>query len=666
MEESNMKGRYYRLRAAAAAAMIALSTAAPAYVHFSGTAAMTAYAAESSVKVLSTEGYAEGIYATWTSVSGASGYNVYVDGKKIDDMLIRQYKGFMRADAVGLKACSHTVKIVPVIGGAEDASKAAEAKAAAYAHDRSGFGFVNGSSGGAYNDDGTLKSDAVVVYVTDENKDTVNASIDATGKGEEVLTGVQNIILGYKKDKEKRPLNIRFIGNITDPAVLTKGDLVLDAVKAGCTIEGIGSDATFNGFGLVMKNCSNVEVRNLGFMNCNSNEGDDCGLQQKNDHIWVHNCDFFYGDAGSDSDQAKGDGALDTKTSAFVTHSYNHFWDNGKCNLQGMKSESTENYITYHHNWYDHSDSRHPRIRTCSVHCYNNYFDGNAKYGIGVTMGASCFAENNYFRNCRYPMLISMQGSDEITGGTFSGEAGGIIKSFGNILTGQKAYTSYQQNDTDFDAYEASSVNEKIDSNVKSKSGDNVYNNFDTSEIMYRYTPDRAEDVPAIVTAKAGRVDGGDLKWQFDNAVDDESYAVNKALKSALVSYKDGVIAVGSGFKEDDTTAPVVTTAASAAATTTSETTTTAASSTTVTTTSVTSTEAPKQETAGDANGDGIIDMADAVLIMQSLANPDKYAIAVENVSNADVSGKGNGITTSDALAIQKYLLGLIKALPES
>ena len=111
-----------------------------------------------------------------------------------------------------------------------------------------------------------------------------------------------------------------------------------------------------------MKNCSNVEVRNIGFMNCNSNEGDDCGLQQDNDHIWVHNCDFFYGDAGSDADQVKGDGALDTKTSTYVTHSYNHFWDNGKCNLQGMKTEEETNYVTYHHNWYDHSDSRHPRI----------------------------------------------------------------------------------------------------------------------------------------------------------------------------------------------------------------------------------------------------------------------------------------------------------------
>ncbi|MDE6775306.1 MAG: hypothetical protein K2J37_03265, partial [Ruminococcus sp.] len=497
-------------------------------------------------------------YATWGAVSGASGYNVYVDGVQIDSELIREYSGCMRADAVGLTAGSHTMTIVPVVNGKEDSSKAGTAVADAYAHDRSGFGFVNGTSSGAYNEDGTLKSNAIVIYVTEETKNTVTADIDSTGKGASTLTGVQAIITGYKKGKESRPMAVRFIGNITDPDGMDKGDLMLDTVTAGMTIEGIGNDATFNGFGLVMKNCSNVEVRNIGFMNCNSSEGDDCGLQQNNNHVWVHNCDFFYGDAGSDADQVKGDGALDTKTSTYVTHSYNHFFDNGKCNLQGMKSESTENYITYHHNWYDHSDSRHPRIRTCTVHIYNNYFDGNAKYGVGVTMGASAFVENNNFRNCKYPMLSSGQGSDVGTGGTFSGETGGIIKSYGNVVNGGKGYVKYSDDNTDFDAYEASSRDEAIPSSVKTKSGSTTYNNFDTSSIMYSYTPDAAEDVPSIVTSKAGRVDGGDFKWTFTEA-DDESYAVNDALKAAIVAYDDSIVSIGSGFKTDGST-PAVTT----------------------------------------------------------------------------------------------------------
>ena len=561
MRNSMMKRR---IASIAAAAVMTVSSAAGGFGNsfFAGTLnPVDSFAAvESTVKFLSSAGYGEGVYATWSSVSGASGYNVYVDGTQIDSMLIRQYPGYMRADAVGVKSGSHTIKVVPIISGKEDSSKAAQTTATAYAHDRSGFAFVNGNANGAYNADGTLKSNATVVYVTNATKDSVSVTLPDKKGASTKFTGIQNIIFALKSNTNAGPVCIRFVGNITDPSTLNNGDLYVDTATCGLTIEGIGNDATLNGFGLVMKNSSNVEVRNLGFMNCNSSEGDNCGLQQKNDHIWVHNCDFFYGDAGSDADQAKGDGALDTKTSSYITHSYNHFWDNGKCNLQGMKSESTENYITYHHNWFDHSDSRHPRIRTCSVHCYNNYYDGNAKYGVGVTMGASCFVENNYFRNCKYPMLSSMQGSDVATGGTFSSETGGIIKSYGNVMSGQKAYVTYQQNSTEFDAYEASSKTEKVGSSVKTKSGGTTYNNFDTSSVMYSYTADSANDVPSIVTAKAGRVDGGDFKWTFNNSVDDADYAVNSSLKSALTSYKGTVTAIGSGFKEDGSSAPAVTT----------------------------------------------------------------------------------------------------------
>ena len=574
-----MKNKVLSRRAAAIAAAAVMSAScmasiinSPVYMPVNS---MTASAAD-SVSVLSSVGYGEGMYATWSAVSGAEGYNVYVDGVQIDSMLIRQYSGYMRADAVGLKAGSHTMKIVPVIGGKEDSSKAAETKADAYAHDRSGFGFVNGTSSGAYNEDGTLKSDAVVVYVTDENKDSVSVTLpDKKGK-DTTLTGVQNIITNLKSNNSAPPVSIRFIGNITDPAGMPSGDLYVDTVTCGLTVEGIGNDATLNGFGLVMKNSSNVEVRNIGFMNCNSKEGDDCGLQQKNDHVWVHNCDFFYGDAGSDADQVKGDGALDTKTSSYITHSYNHFWDNGKSNLQGMKSESTENYITYHHNWYDHSDSRHPRIRTCTVHIYNNYYDGNAKYGVGVTMGASAFVESNYFRNCKYPMLISMQGTDVETGGTFSGEDGGVIKAYGNFIEGAKAMVSYSDNNTEFDAYVVNDKSEKVPSNVTCKQGGTSYNNFDTASTMYSYTADSPEVAKEKVTSQAGRVDGGDFQWTFDNSVDDESYAVNQGLKDALVAYDDSIVAIGSGFKSDSSTTPAQTTPSQTSPTPSQTTTTTA------------------------------------------------------------------------------------------
>lgn len=510
--------------------------------------------AADQVEITTAGGWFESAYAEWKPVSGAGGYNVYADGNRIDSMLIRQYSGYYRADAVGLKAGSHTIKIVPVMNGSEDGSKAAQQTVTVSANDRTGFAWVGGTASGAYNEDGTLRSGAVVLYVTEQTKNTVQMDVTIDSKGNVSFeTGIQNIFTALQKGYETRPIDVRCIGNITDPAVLQSGDLVLKGsgatkrLSCGMTIEGIGKDTVFNGFGLRLLNTSNVEVRNIGFMNCNSSEGDDIGLQQNNDHVWVHHCDLFYGDAGSDADQVKGDGALDTKTSSYITHSYNHFWDNGKCNLQGMKSESTENYITYHHNWYDHSDSRHPRIRTCSVHIYNNYFDGNAKYGVGVTMGASAFVESNYFRNCPKPMMSSMQGSDASGAGTFSGEDGGIIKAYNNVMTNQKSYITYAQNSTSFDAYEVAGLAQTVPSNVKTLQGGTAYNNFDTSSVMYRWQADAPADIPTIVPQKAGRVQGGDFKWQFNNAVDDASYAVNDGLKAALVNYKTSIVAIGSG-----------------------------------------------------------------------------------------------------------------------
>ena len=103
----------------------------------------------------------------------------------------------------------------------------------------------------------------------------------------------------------------------------------------------------------------------------------------------------------------------------------------------------------------------------------------------------------------------------------------------------------------------------------------------------------------------------------------------------------------------------------------TTTTTTTAKPTTTTTTTTAKQVDVKEELNAkvskwGDANGDGTIDMADAVAIMQALANPNKYKLSDQGKYNADVYQAGDGVTSNDAAAIQKYLLGLIKTLPES
>jgi pectate lyase len=511
-----------------------------------------------SQQINEASGWLESVFAKWQPVSNAQTYNVYYTGgglvdQKIDNELIRSYGTYFRADIPGLKAGSYTVKIKPVISGVEGTGTTTSSLTVK-AHDRSGFAFANSRIPGAYNADGTPKSNAVILYITQQTKNTV--SLTVTGASANPCVGLQTILDGYKKGKDTRPLIIRLVGQITDLSYMMNGDLVIENnnnAASYITMEGIGNDATADGWGIRVKNASNIEIRNIGIMNVDSGEGDNIGLQQDNDYVWVHNCDFFYGKPGSDADQIKGDGALDCKKSTYVTFSYNHFWDNGKSNLLGLSEGTTEGlFITYHHNWYDHSDSRHPRIRYYSAHVYNNYYDGNSKYGVGSTLGSSVFVEANFFRNCKYPMLTSMQGTDVYNGatGTFSSEDGGTIKAYNNTMSGQNRFVGYNATTypVEFDAYVAATRNETISSTIKSKKGAKTYNNFDTnSSVMYAYTPESPENAKTTVMQYAGRVSGGDFQWTFNNAVDDTADGVNIGLRDALNAYQTSLVSIQGG-----------------------------------------------------------------------------------------------------------------------
>ncbi len=521
-------------------------------------------------------GWLESAYVKWQPVNNAESYNVYYSGegiteKKIDELLIRNYGTYYRADILGLKAGAYTIKVVPVFSGEEGEGTITESFLVE-AHDRTGFAFSNGRTPGAYKADGTQKDNAVVLYITENTKNKI--SLDVTGANANPCIGLQTILDGFKKGDDMRPLIIRLVGQITDLNYMDKGDIVIDNdnnASGYITFEGVGDDAVADGWGIRVKNASNVEIRNIGLMNCDSDEGDNIGLQQDNDYIWIHHCDFFYGNAGGDADQAKGDGALDCKRSGFVTISYNHFWDSGKTNLLGNGTEDPE-YLTYHHNWYDHSDSRHPRVRSHSAHVYNNYYDGNSKYGVGATNASSVFVEANYFRNCKYPILVSMQGSDVYDESsqtndysdmpTFSKEDGGSIKAFNNYMIGQRRFVpfgaaGYPDSTIDFDAYVAASRNEIVSSSVVSYQGENTYNNFDTDAgVMYAYTVETPEMAKQQVINYAGRLNGGDFDWTFDNKVDDASFDVNTALKDALIGYKTTLISIqndSAGTDPDDT-----------------------------------------------------------------------------------------------------------------
>lgn len=165
-----------------------------------------------------------------------------------------------------------------------------------------------------------------------------------------------------------------------------------------------------------------------------------------------------------------------------------------------------------------------------------------------------------------------------------------------------------------------------------------------------------------------------DTETYVDVKTGDVSAFISKYAKTDAVTTTTTAKTTTTTAKTTTTTAKTTTTTAKATTTTTKTTTTTAkttmttakttttAAKTTTVTTSVTTLLATIK---GDANCDGQVDMADVVLIMQALANPNRYGLngtayvhlTPQGNINADMDGFG--MTVNDALAIQRKLLGL-------
>ena len=513
------------------------------------------------VQITEAKAWLESAYLKWVPFEGASSYNVYIDDKKIDAQLIRQYASYFRADVLGLKAGSYSVKVVPVdAAGKEMAGANTATNLVVKSHNREGFAHFNFEGIGAYNNDGTLKSDAKVLYITASTAKTVSTDVIVGSKNKKVnVKGFQAIINAYQKGYDTTPIAFRIIGKVSLAdldGISSSSEGIQIKGKSGystmnMTFEGVGDDATVYGFGFLVRNSKSVEFRNFAIMRCLD---DAMSLDTQNSNIWIHHMDLFYGKKGSAADQAKGDGTVDIKgNSKYVTVAFNHFWDNGKSSMCGMKSETGENWITYHHNWFDHSDSRHARVRTMTVHMYNNYYQHCDVYGVGATSGSNIFMESNYFEAVKRPIMSSLQGTD-IKGskGTFSGENGGMIKSYGNVFVNKPSgfsYITYADNPSSFDAYEVAKPSDQLPAGVKTLVGGTGYNNFDTNpDVMYSHTADNAVDVPSIIEGfyGAGRLNHGDIRFDIpdETVVTSGHQQPLPALANILDSYESGVVKV--------------------------------------------------------------------------------------------------------------------------
>jgi pectate lyase len=201
-------------------------------------------------------------------------------------------------------------------------------------------------------------------------------------------------------------------------------------VTSNKTIIGVGSGATITGSGLNIANASNVIVRNLNFRDWD----DDAINVQYSTRVWLDHNSFSNGY----------DGALDVKrASDYVTVSWNKFSSHDKAMLLGHSDDNASEdsgklRVTYHHNWFNGTNQRHPRVRFGNpVHVYNNYYGGVTSYGVASTKDAGVLVEGNYFENTEDPFhrgegsspaanLVARNNHFVNSG---SGDAGGSVKS---------------------------------------------------------------------------------------------------------------------------------------------------------------------------------------------------------------------------------------------
>ena len=214
---------------------------------------------------------------------------------------------------------------------------------------------------------------------------------------------------------------VRISGNISCSGMITVG--------SNKSILG-NSGATLTGCGLNVSNASNVIIRNVNFTGWN----DDAINVQYSTRVWIDHNSLSNGF----------DGAIDIKRSSdYITVSWNRIFNHDKSMLLGHSDDNAGEdvghlRVTYHHNWFDGTNQRHPRVRFGNpVHVYNNYYDAVGSYGVASTEGAGVLVEGNYFENTDDPYHLgegdSGPGTLVARNNTFvgsgSGQAGGSVAS---------------------------------------------------------------------------------------------------------------------------------------------------------------------------------------------------------------------------------------------
>ncbi|TGO87325.1 hypothetical protein BPOR_0234g00110 [Botrytis porri] len=182
-------------------------------------------------------------------------------------------------------------------------------------------------------------------------------------------------------------------------------------VASDTTIIGKDSKVVFTGFGLLVKEQSNVIIRNIAIKEVLAANGDALGIQ-KSTNVWVDHVDLS---SNRDHDKDYYDGLFDvTHASDYVTLSNSFIHDHWKSSLVGHSdSNSAEDKghlrVTYANNYWKNVNSRGPSIRFGTAHIYNSYHDTVAD-GINTRLGAQVLVESNAWTGSKKPLYSTDAG----------------------------------------------------------------------------------------------------------------------------------------------------------------------------------------------------------------------------------------------------------------
>lgn len=259
--------------------------------------------------------------------------------------------------------------------------------------------------------------------------------------------------------------------------------------------------------GIFLVRANNIIIRNINFQQPKANNGADAVSMQEADGVWIDHCTFTSLNQTKDYE----DGSTDiTHGSKNVTVSWCRYIKTQKSCLVGHsnnQSSDTQITATFHHNWFDGSSSRHPRVRFGNVHVYNNLFDGCTTYGVGSAYGAKVLVEYNYFDGVQLPTDICTYPAKESNESNLQGKVAGYLYATQDVFVNRpaKAKDPYPLTNVQYTAYNGSTITPL------------TYNDFKPA---YDYIVTPAEDVPTVVKGGAGH---GKLGWT------DAPVAVNNA-----------------------------------------------------------------------------------------------------------------------------------------